>query len=53
MFLYAEFQQKVSAISESSSANKSPVSEVYQARDIVMKETSDTPMLEYVFPLSI
>ncbi|KAL5077179.1 hypothetical protein RYX36_016163, partial [Vicia faba] len=40
-----EFQQKVGAISESSSANKSPVSEVYQAGEIVMKETSDTPML--------
>ncbi|CAL5202531.1 unnamed protein product [Lathyrus oleraceus] len=48
-----EFQQKVSAISESSSANKSPVSEVYQAGEIVMKETADTPMLEYVSPLSI
>ncbi|XP_058755893.1 uncharacterized protein LOC131629107 isoform X1 [Vicia villosa] len=41
-----EFQQKVGAISESSSANKSAVSEVYQAGEIVIKETSDTPMLD-------
>ncbi|XP_058755895.1 uncharacterized protein LOC131629109 [Vicia villosa] len=44
--LQIEFQQKLGAISESSSANKSPVSEVCQAGEIVMKEMSDTPMLD-------
>ncbi|CAL5202533.1 unnamed protein product [Lathyrus oleraceus] len=44
--LTLEFQQKLGAMSESSSANKSPVSEVCQAGQIVIKDKSDTPMLD-------
>ncbi|GAU27692.1 hypothetical protein TSUD_126380 [Trifolium subterraneum] len=47
------FQQKHDAISGSSTANKSPVSEVDQAGEINKKEMQDQQMLEYVSPLSI
>ncbi|MCI20255.1 hypothetical protein A2U01_0041417 [Trifolium medium] len=50
---WTEYQQKHDAISGSSTANKSPVSEVDQAGEINKKEMQDQQMLEYVSSLSI